>query len=902
VALSTDRWRSAGALALYLLLAAWMLRAGFDRGAVMVSGESLRASLPWSEVLPPREPHNRFLGDETRIYYPYLLEAAAVYRGEADPVWTHHAGGGLPFLGDMTSSLLHPLTLLAAWFPVPLVPLLQALAVLSLSSWFTFLFLRRLRLGWPSALLGGLAFGFGGHQVLWLQYALSHTLLGLPFCLWAVERIVEDRSRRRLALLAIGLALIVCGGHPETAFVSAIVVLLWSLWRMWDAQGRFQVAAAALLAAALAAVQWLPFLEYAHASHGRWLREIEAARGGGGRGLGASIIFLGFGIAALALLRSSIERSFFKRAAAIGAGVAVLVMARRMGMAVSAGVSVLPGMYGSPLGGGEFSGAQDFPGLDAGYAGVLPVLLLAIGAIIGVGGGFVRFFAVGSLILWGAAFHMPGVEAGLRLLPGFAQLGPTRLLGPVGFMTACGGAMVLDRLCGVAVKPGLLTAVGRVGVTLLLVVGGTLLALRIPADPQGGRPLIPGLISPAPDEEYPGTAPVPIVFTLPEAVDDLRVLVDGRLLRSGRAAAAPADAPVTVLYDAQRAEEGRHALRVEADRGGATTALADQPLAISRPRRIAPRDALMVLLAVGLLGALATGRRSWAPWAGAALVGLDVLSFGRDYNAACPQAELYPPTRTVEFLRAQPGPFRIFTEGTILPPDTPFAEGLEHLLGYDNLGYHTHYLWLLAAGVDMDAFATFRFSRESVKYGAPRFDALDVRYVITDRATDLSDVPGFRLAHESETRVWENTENLGRAWIVGGSLNILREQPARLDAADLGQVALLETDLDRPLGGRGTAHVRSSRGGRIEVEVDCDGDALLVLAVNRGPGWLASVDSGPEQPTLACDVAWQACLVPAGRHVVTLRVDSPAVRRGLVISLAAAAIVLLMVLLPRQLS
>lgn len=902
MALSTDRWRSAGALALYLALAAWLLRDGLLPGRVMISGESLHASLPWSAVLPAREPHNRFLGDQSRIYYPYLLEAAAVYRGEADPVWTDHAGGGLPFLGDMTSSLLHPLTLLAAAFPVPRVPLLQALAVLSLSSWFTFLFLRRLRLGWPSALLGGLAFGFGGHQVLWLQYALSHTLLGLPFCLWSVERIVEERSRRRLALLAVGLALIVCGGHPETAFVSAIVVLLWSLWRLWDAQGRFQVAAAALLAAALAAVQWMPFLEYAGASHGRWLRELEAARGGGGRGLGASLIFLGFGVAALALLRSSIERSFLKRAAAIGAGVAVLVMARRMGMAVAAGVSVLPGLYGSPVDGGAFSGAQDFPGLDSGYSGVLPVLLLAIGAIIGVGGGFVRFFAAGAVILWGAAFHMPGVEGGLRLLPGFAQLGPTRLLGPVGFMTACGGAMVLDRLCVAPVKPGLLTAVGRVGVTLLLVVAGGLLALRIPADPQAGRPLIPGLISPSPTDEYPGTEPVPIVFTLPEPVDDLRVLVDGRLLRSGRAAAAPVEHPITVLFDAQRAEEGRHALRVEVERGGATTALADQPLAISRPRRIAPRDALMVLLAVGLLGAVATGRRSWAPWAGAALVGLDVLSFGGGYNAACPEAELYPPTQAVEFLRAQPGPFRVFTEGTILPPDTPFAVGLEHLLGYDNLGYHSHYLWLLAAGVDMDAFATFSFSRATVKYGAPRFDALDVRYVLTDTRTDLSDIPGFRLAHESEMRVWENTENLGRAWVVGGSLNILKEQPARLDAADLGQVALLETDLDRPLGGRGTAQVRSSRGGRIEVDVDSDGEALLVLAVNRGPGWTASIDGGPAQPTLPCDVAWQACLVPAGRHLVTLSVDSPAVRRGLAISLAAAAIVLLMVLLPRQLS
>ena len=51
------------------------------------------------------------------------------------------------------------------------------------------------------------------------------------------------RDRRAIAVLAVGLALILCGGHPETAFVSAIVVLLWALWRLWDAQGRFQVEA-----------------------------------------------------------------------------------------------------------------------------------------------------------------------------------------------------------------------------------------------------------------------------------------------------------------------------------------------------------------------------------------------------------------------------------------------------------------------------------------------------------------------------------------------------------------------------------------------------------------------------------------------------------------------------------
>ena len=310
----------------------------------------------------------------------------------------------------------------------------------------------------------------------------------------------------------------------------------------------------------------------------------------------------------------------------------------------------------------------------------------------------------------------------------------------------------------------------------------------------------------------------------------------------------------------------------------------------------------MLLLALGLLGGLGSKRRTVAPWAGALLVGLDVLSFGRDYNVATPAAELYPPTQTVAFLDAQPGPFRIFTEGTILPPDTPVAVGLEHLLGYDNLGYHSHYQWLLGAGIDMDAFATFTFSRDTVDYGGPRLRRAG-RALRGHRSRHRS-LRHPRLpagARERDARLGEHAEP-GRAWVVGRTMNLLTDAPDRLDAADPGAVALLETTYDRPLGGHGTARVLSSRGGRMEVEVECEGDVLLVVAVNRGPGWLAAIDGGPEEATLPCDVAWQAVAVPAGRHVVALRVDSPAVRRGLVVSLAAAAVALLMLLLPRQLS
>ena len=306
--LSTNaRWHAA-ALALYGLLAILLLRDGLGADQVLISRESLQNSLPWSAVLERAEPHNRFVGDQPRIFYPYLVEAAKVYAGEADALWTSRGGGGQPFLGNITSKLFHPLTLLAAVVRIELVPLLQGLFVLWLSSFFTWAFLRRLGLGPAAALFGGLAFGFGGHQVLWMQYALAQTLLALPFCFWAVERLVADRSRRRLAVLVLGFALLIFGGHPETAMVAAMVAGLWALWRLWDAHGRPLVVGAGLLAVALSAIQWLPFLEYASLSHGLNLREIEAARMEGHVALSSSLIWGFFALISAAMLRAKLPR------------------------------------------------------------------------------------------------------------------------------------------------------------------------------------------------------------------------------------------------------------------------------------------------------------------------------------------------------------------------------------------------------------------------------------------------------------------------------------------------------------------------------------------------------------------------------------------------------------------
>lgn len=862
------------ALALLTLFSAALLHDAFGDGRVLISSETLQRSLPWSAALDEEPAHNRFLGDQARIFYPYLIEAARVYAGEADALWTTRGGGGLPFLGNMTSSLFHPLTALAAVLPVHVVPLVQAMFVLVASSFLTYLFLRRVGLGFAASMFGAVAFGFGGHQVLWLQYALSHTLVALPFCFWATERLTEDRRARRVVVLAAGFTLLVLGGHPETAHVSGAVAGLWALYRLWDHHGRSLVFSAVFLALLLSAAQWWPFLDYAlSGSHGMHLRRLEAAREASGVTIGAALVFGALFMLVLAMLRSSADRGLMKKVIAISFATVALVLARRMGMAVSGAVMMLPELYGSPIGGGEFTGAQDFPGLNAGYVGVLPAMLLGTGFLLGLGQGFVRFFGWGSLVLWGAAYKMPLVESVVRLIPGFADMGPTRLLGPVAFMVACGGAIILEELTHADVKLGVLAAVRRMAVNLALVAVVAYGALGLQTDPHGGRTIVPGVLHPDYTTLHDGTEPIEIAFHLDEPADEVRVLVDRRSLGPlGPRAATVGGEPIRANFPAQRAEEGRHRLVVEAVRGDRTDVIADQPLSIRRQRQVSTRDRIAFTAAALVFAWLALRRRTQIGAVVALLVvTADVASFGYGYNAATDVERLYPPTETTDFLLAQPQPFRIFTEQTVLPPDTNFAVGVDHVLSYDNIGYHRTWQWLRQAGVKTDHFATFTFSGENVDYDNPRFDSLDVRYVVTPPTSDLSDVPGMELVHESECRVWQNVDNFGRAYVVPEFLTIGVDAVEALATADPARTAVLEEPHEGPLGGTGSARVVEHEGSRVVVEAEADGPALLVLVENLADGWEASVNGGDFERPMHCNVAWQAVAIPEGESQVVFR-------------------------------
>jgi hypothetical protein len=173
-------------------------------------------------------------------------------------------------------------------------------------------------------------------------------------------------------------------------------------------------------------------------------------------------------------------------------------------------------------------------------------------------------------------------------------------------------------------------------------------------------------------------------------------------------------------------------------------------------------------------------------------------------------------------------------------------------------------------------------------------DLFAVRYVVLPEKMQTSEL---QPAYEGpDGVVYQNPRALPRAWVTG------HWQPASgatckaqlLEPAfDRAHVALLEKppEPQPDSTASGTARVTQFGANHLQLEVDASAPALVVLAEAWHSGWRATVN-GTSRPVWPVDCVLRAVAVPAGHSVVEMRFTDPALRRGLVLTLAALAVVL----------
>ena len=193
-----------------------------------------------------------------------------------------------------------------------------------------------------------------------------------------------------------------------------------------------------------------------------------------------------------------------------------------------------------------------------------------------------------------------------------------------------------------------------------------------------------------------------------------------------------------------------------------------------------------------------------------------------------------------------------------------------------------------------------RLVQDLIDHNAPNSPSwwrlLNVRYLISTQA-----IPQLQamadLVHQGSQFVYENRFALPRATVLGHYV-IVQPDSAILDsisrgARDPGESTYLGSDPRLALGSvaGATATIADYRLNRVVVDVVTPGPALLRLSDLWYPDWVARVD-GRAVPILRADYLLRAVPVPAGRHRVEFSYDSPAMRRGLLLSIVSLVAIL----------
>ena len=146
------------------------------------------------------------------------------------PWWNPYEGLGAPLAGEMQAATFFPPTV---FLLLSNGQVLSHLSVELIAGVSTYFLLRRLCLGRPAAVAGGIAFGLNG-TFAWVSHAPANPVAFLPLALLGVELAAakdQKHATRGWVMLAIALALSVYAGFPETTYIDGILVAIWVVVR-----------------------------------------------------------------------------------------------------------------------------------------------------------------------------------------------------------------------------------------------------------------------------------------------------------------------------------------------------------------------------------------------------------------------------------------------------------------------------------------------------------------------------------------------------------------------------------------------------------------------------------------------------------------------------------------------
>ncbi|NQU76726.1 MAG: YfhO family protein, partial [Planctomycetes bacterium] len=191
------------------------------------------------------------------------------------PLWNPGIFGGLPYVAGMHGDIFYPTAWLRLVLPTALAMNLGFVVHYVLAGFFTYLFLRKLKVSWVGSVVGALAYQLSGVIGSYVQPGHDGKLFVttlLPLALLALVLAIRERRFEGYGLLALTVGLALLSPHPQMAQYMLIAAGLFALYLTFGEAAerplRERVVSLSLALGAvvvgfgIGAIQLWPFFEY----------------------------------------------------------------------------------------------------------------------------------------------------------------------------------------------------------------------------------------------------------------------------------------------------------------------------------------------------------------------------------------------------------------------------------------------------------------------------------------------------------------------------------------------------------------------------------------------------------------------------------------------------------------
>jgi hypothetical protein len=214
-------------------------------------------------------------GDDLTQNFPLRVLAGRQIRGGQLPLHNPYIWGGAPLLAGWNAAAAYPLTFLFAVLPGTAAWTLNMIVTWTVAGLGMFCFLRALRLASLPSALGAVTFAFAGAMPAQVAHlGLVAGLSWVPLQLLSVLRLTETRDAASRLRWITGLAgtfgLTILAGEPRAIADAGVIVVIYAAWRiirLGRGAGPAAIPVAAgsvagglVLGVCLGAVQWMPGL------------------------------------------------------------------------------------------------------------------------------------------------------------------------------------------------------------------------------------------------------------------------------------------------------------------------------------------------------------------------------------------------------------------------------------------------------------------------------------------------------------------------------------------------------------------------------------------------------------------------------------------------------------------